>query len=825
MLPRRSVVVIWLSVAVFATAVGATAAVLIGSTKQRALAATEASALQQLGGAEATLNRTLIGVDGMLAALPALLQSSVDAEGRLDRARAQRKIAAAAGQNLAVRDVSLIDERGAPLAGLLPRAAGSPIELPAGLLDEALRREPATLSIGVPVIDFVSGEPTVHVARRVELAPGRSAVALAAMPVPMLATLLSPVGEVQGLQITLERHDGTLLASTPTMDARLGRRLPELQPGALMGGHTEALPARLGGGTARVVARPLSYPGLRVVVSAPLATALADWREQRDVFAAVAAAFVLLLVGSGAVIHRQMNRLYAARAATARAQGTLERAMASMADGFMLWDPQDRLLAWNQRYVDLFPWLEPVLRPGVSFEAVVDVAARALFPDGSMSEQRDVWREMRISQHRSTNGQYEVELANGQVINVIERRTPDGGVVGLVRDVTRFERELGRAKVAAEAANEAKSRFLATMSHEMRTPLNGVLGINALLLRTPLNDQQRAYAGTIETCGHALLALIDDILDLSRIEAGRLELTDVPFDPVRLCEEAVESLRARALEKSLRLSLRVPRDAPRSLRGDENRLRQVVFNLLGNALKFTESGSVDVTLAWRELDDPRVELDLRVRDTGIGIAADVLPRLFERFSQADQSTARRFGGSGLGLAISREIVQAMGGRIEVDSREGVGSEFRVVLELPRSAAPAAADTRPLGLSGAGRTLRILVAEDNDVNQLVIGAMLAQMGHDCEIVRDGRAALERARQGGWDCILMDIQMPGMDGEAATRAIRALGGPASRVPIVAITANAMTDDQRSHRAAGMNEHLSKPIQPERLAQVLSRIGVPA
>jgi signal transduction histidine kinase len=824
-LARSVLVALWASAAALALCVCAAAAMLVWQARGEALRAAQASAVQFAGGAEASLNRTLIGIDSLLAELPALVEPARDSAGGIDVQRARRKIAAVTGQNLLLREVAVLDATGRVLIGGSSTASAAGLNLPDGFLDDVRRRRPAAMAMSVPILDFATSERLVYLARAVPFAGHEGAVAVAAVPLPVLAALLSPAGEVPGLEVTLERRDGLLLASVPPIDARIGTPAKgtfdeRAYSAAIVEGRS-----RLHGNDAIVAGRPLTYPALRVVVASPLDAALAKWADLRTTAMTFAVGFVALIVASAAVIQRQMARLAAAQAAVSHAKATLERAMASIGDGFVLWDREERLVAWNDRYVELFPWLRPVVRVGVPFEEIVAVAARHVVPDDRPAQERLAWREMRLARHRSGAGTYEQELRNGIVVHVVERRTPDGGVVGIVRDITRHERELAQAKANAEAANEAKSRFLATMSHEMRTPLNGVLGINALLLNTPLNDQQRAYAGTIETCGHALLALIDDILDLSRIEAGKLELELAPFDPVRLCEEAVESLRARAAQKSLRLSFQSSRGVPRRLRGDANRLRQVLFNLLGNALKFTEHGSVDVFLAAAPLPGDRVELDLRVRDTGIGIAADVLPRLFERFTQADQSTARRFGGSGLGLAISREIVEAMGGHIGVESVPDRGSEFRVHVPLAPSHDPFDVAGDNLPAPHAARALRILVAEDNDVNQMVIGAMLAQLGHSHEIARDGHAAVERAKAGDWDCILMDIQMPGMDGLAATRAIRALDGPAAQVPIVALTANAMVQDQVLHHEAGMDGHLSKPLQPERLAQELARLCVTA
>jgi CheY-like chemotaxis protein len=408
------------------------------------------------------------------------------------------------------------------------------------------------------------------------------------------------------------------------------------------------------------------------------------------------------------------------------------------------------------------------------------------------------------------------------VVHAIERRTPDGGVVSVTRDITAAERALARAKAAAEAANESKSQFLAAMSHEIRTPLNGVLGMNGLLLNTPLTPEQRRFAELIRSSGQTLLTVINDILDLAKIEAGRMELEIVEFDPSATLDEVVSLLSVRAQAKGLTMSLKMPPDLPHALRGDPSRLRQVLFNLVGNALKFTEQGSVDIEVTHRPLPEDRIELTIAVRDTGIGIAPDAMPKLFDRFMQADATTARRYGGTGLGLAISREIVDLMGGRIEVDSAVGVGSTFRVVVPMVRGdaeALAAAESTLHAGLDMGG--LRILVAEDNGVNQILIKAILDQMGHYSDIVANGIEAVQQVQSTHYDLVLMDIQMPEMDGEAATRAIRALPDGVASIPIIAMTANAMVEHREAYLATGMDDYVSKPINAKALAAAIARV----
>jgi signal transduction histidine kinase/ActR/RegA family two-component response regulator len=589
-------------------------------------------------------------------------------------------------------------------------------------------------------------------------------------------------------------------------------------------GEAVAAPARIGGAPARVAARPTLYRDVLVAASLPLDVMLADWRRERNVVAAVTALLVLLALGGAALAHAQLARLHQARRALAQSQETLEQALAAMADGFLLCDADERVLKWNARYVELFPWLREVIGVGVPYRRLAEAAARALLPQGDAAGHQ-AWIESRLALHRAADRVYEQELASGIVVNAIERRTPAGGVVSVFRDITAAERRLAQAKAAAEAANEAKSQFLATMSHEIRTPLNGVLGMNGLLLSTPLNDEQRRYAELMRSSGQNLLTVINDLLDLSRIEAGRMALASVDFDPARAVDEVVALLAVRAQAKGLALHQRLAPDLPPTLQGDPGRLRQVLFNLIGNAIKFTERGRIDIDVSQQPLADGRIELRIAVRDTGIGIDAAALPKLFERFVQVDSGSARRYEGAGLGLAISRQIVQLMQGRIEAHSDPGVGSCFTVSLPLAPGHAPAPpASPAPASAAPAARVAsrrQILVAEDNAVNQILIKALLDRMGHGSDLVGDGAEAVRQAQAAHYDLVLMDVQMPAMDGLTATRAMRALPGWTARVPIVAMTANAMADDRSACLAAGMDDYVSKPIDAQKLAQVIDQV----
>jgi signal transduction histidine kinase/ActR/RegA family two-component response regulator len=376
--------------------------------------------------------------------------------------------------------------------------------------------------------------------------------------------------------------------------------------------------------------------------------------------------------------------------------------------------------------------------------------------------------------------------------------------------------EISSAHHKAAAADRAKSQFLATMSHEIRTPMNGIIGLVRLLLDGRLDAEQRDHADTIRYSAEALLAILDDILDFSKLEAGKLSIEAVPFELPLLMSKVTELMRPRAEDKGLTLTLALDPSVPAAVRADPTRLRQILLNLIGNAVKFTETGGIQVRMTA-----PNSRLVIEIADSGIGIPPEVQARLFSEFTQGDGSIARRFGGTGLGLAICRRLTELMGGSISVDSAPGRGSTFRVELPLvPASLAEVERGQATQAIPDLP-PLRILLAEDNLVNQKVAATLLTRAGHKVTVATDGHEAVELAASQLFDAVLMDMQMPVMDGLEATRRIRALPEPHCRVPVVALTANALKGDDQRCLEAGMDGYLTKPVNAPDLFSTLSRL----
>ena len=431
---------------------------------------------------------------------------------------------------------------------------------------------------------------------------------------------------------------------------------------------------------------------------------------------------------------------------------------------------------------------------------------------------------MARSYHRSLSSSLRLgyeSVALAEELKVKQRQADElnRGLTAEVAHRRKVEGELRAAKDRAEAASHAKSEFLATMSHEIRTPMNGILGMLDLLNTATLTPAQREQVETAASSADSLLRILNDILDFSKIESGKLDFESIPFRPAAIAEDILALMRPRAAARSLELKFLSNDDARTRVMGDPMRLRQVLLNLVGNALKFSEHGEVVLELTGRE-SDGRVGLTVRVRDDGIGMTDATRAHLFEPFQQADSSMSRKYGGSGLGLAISQKLVQGMGGRIAAQSTLGHGSLFEFTLSLPlakerNTALPfAVSTTLPRHFDA-----RILVVEDDLINQRVIALMLQRLGLHCQVVPDGQSALNALQAGEWDLVLMDCQLPGIDGLETTRRARLMLGE-RELPIVALTANARAEDRTACLTAGMDDFMAKPIRSDVLQACLAR-----
>ena len=490
----------------------------------------------------------------------------------------------------------------------------------------------------------------------------------------------------------------------------------------------------------------------------------------------------------------------------------LRHAINAMPDGMAFYDADDRLQLWNVRYAELVANLSSKLKVGMPYSRLLELASEE---GGDWHSMGEAWRRRRVEARRQLGATMEQRLPDGRWLRIQDRRTADGGTVTMVTDITDLKQAsevLAAARDAAEAANRAKSQFLANMSHEIRTPLNGVIGVAQALADTPLNARQTEMLELIQSSGSTLRTLLSDILDLARVESGRMSLREEPMALARAVREAADLYEATARDKGLQFYVDIAPDADIWVLADVVRLKQILTNLVSNAVKFTEAGFVSLRVSRSPEGDPSPTLRFSVEDTGLGFDAATRSRLFARFEQADGSITRRYGGTGLGLAICRQLADMMGGSLDCESEPGGGSAFFLTVPLKLAEPPVEAAPEPEAPEAPSlRHLSILVADDHPVNRRVVELILESLDVSITTAEDGLQALAAYGTKTFDLILMDMQMPEMDGLAATTAIRALerreGRP--RTPIVMLTANALPEHVEAAQAAGADRHLAKPF----------------
>jgi PAS domain S-box-containing protein len=507
------------------------------------------------------------------------------------------------------------------------------------------------------------------------------------------------------------------------------------------------------------------------------------------------------------------------------------QAIAATRDGISSWDLRSGEIWFSPQWKALLGYRDDELPNTLAmWETLIhpdDMAPSLKLADDFAAGRVPVCEIVQRFRHKDGHTVYLLTRA----VKILDESGTARRLIGAHTDITErrlFETALQEQRERAEAASRAKSQFLAMMSHELRTPMTGILGMTDLLLDTALEPRQQKWLRTLRRSAEGLMTLLDDLLDYSKIEAAQLTVEEIPFALPAVVEDVIQLLSVRALEQGIDLRLSLGPAAPDTpvgaagavVCGDPTRLRQVLFNLIGNAIKFTEQGHVAVRLTDWLADGEAIRLRFEVEDTGIGITPEQQTRLFEAFVQADTSTTRRFGGTGLGLAISKRLVEAMGGAIGLFSIPGAGSTFWFTVRVRPGSLPAA-EVLPVHDVAATGPLDVLVAEDNETNRQLLVEVLQRLGHRVTAVANGREALDALAASPFDLVLMDIQMPIMDGAAAARAIRALPAPAASTPVIALTADVLPESRARYGAAGFDAYLAKPIDWDHLSGTISHL----
>jgi signal transduction histidine kinase/ActR/RegA family two-component response regulator len=647
--------------------------------------------------------------------------------------------------------------------------------------------------------------------------------------------------------VAVVHRDGELLARFPKMEApeKEARATADLLQLLSTSDHgTSQVPDAKDYVAVLASARQMRNFPIALVATMTTSAALAPWREQTRLLIVVACLSASVIIAVflliGYLWSREQKR---AEQRLALGKQQLHTALANMTQGLCLFDADGTLVVSNARFRELYKLREDQVEPGMLFSEIV--IKHAMTDDDSAMSAAET-----DAQGETPRDQI-LRLADGSTILIRRTPTPNGGWLLTHEDISDRERvatelanrladqlqaqkkleaqkaeliattgALSEARDAAEAASRAKSDFLAMMSHEIRTPMAGMMGMIDLLSGTSLDEEQQDLTRVAQESAHNLLTVLNNILDFSKLEAGQVNPESIDFSIKHSINSVISLLGPRAAGRGLKLKAILAPDLPIWLRGDPSRIGQVLLNLVGNAIKFTEHGSVQISVSHRIVQDSAFELCFDVVDTGAGIPTNVLPTLFSPFTQADGSVSRKYGGTGLGLAICKQLCLTMGGDIGVESASGRGSRFwfTVRCQLGRPPVVTALLLQPALVLNAA-DIDILIVEDNPIIRSLVAKLLARRGYEADQVNNGKEALEAVQAKRYGLVLMDMQMPEMDGLSATKAIRNLRGPERNVPIVALTANALVGQRETCLAAGMNSFLTKPIQPEALYDAIS------